>query len=59
MEDVLSRRTRALILDASGSVEVVPRQMARELNKNAAWEADQVRAYEQLALNYRVDHLSD
>ena len=62
VEDVLSRRTRALILDASGSVEAAPavaRQMARELNKNAAWEADQVRAYEQLALNYRVDHLSD
>ncbi len=62
VEDVLSRRTRALILDARASVEAAPTvasHMARELNKNAAWEADQVRAYEQLARNYMVEHLRD
>ena len=62
VEDVLSRRTRALILDASASIEAAPavaRQMARELGKDVSWEEDQARAYSQLARNYMVENLSD
>ena len=62
VEDVLSRRTRALILDASASIEAAPsvaRQMARELGKNVSWEDDQIRAYSRLARNYMVENLSD
>ena len=62
VEDVLSRRTRALILDASASLEAAPavaRLMAQELGKDVTWEGDQVRAYSALAANYTVDHLQD
>ena len=62
MEDVLSRRTRALILDAPASVEAAPtaaRLMAQELGKDVSWEDDQVRSYSALAANYTVDHLQD
>jgi glycerol-3-phosphate dehydrogenase len=62
VEDVLSRRTRALILDASASLEAAPavaRLMAQELGKDVTWEGDQVRAYSTLASNYTVDHLQD
>ena len=62
VEDVLSRRTRALILDAPASVEAAPtaaRLMAQELGKDVSWEDDQVRSYSALAANYTVDHLQD
>ncbi len=62
VEDVLSRRTRALILDASASVEAAPavaRVMAQELGKDVCWKDDQVRSYSRLARKYTVDHLQD
>lgn len=55
VEDVLSRRTRALLLDAKASIEAAPgtaQLMARELGKSAAWEAEQISRYTELAKGY-------
>jgi len=58
VEDFLARRTRALLLDAKASVEMVPevaRLMAMELNKDAKWHKNQVEAYREVAQNYILD----
>ena len=55
VEDVLSRRTRALLLDAAESVKIskeVAQIMAAELNKNGEWIDDQVNKYKKLAAQY-------
>ena len=55
VEDVLSRRTRALLLDARASLEAAPtvaRLIASELGREEAWEEGQVTAYENLARGY-------
>ncbi len=55
VEDVLARRTRALILDAKASMEVAPKVakiMAKELSKDKTWEKEQVKIYLTLARNY-------
>ncbi|NNK64500.1 MAG: FAD-dependent oxidoreductase, partial [Gemmatimonadetes bacterium] len=55
VEDVLSRRTRSLLLDAAASVEVaeaVARRMADELGRTDDWVAAQVEEYGQLAAGY-------
>lgn len=55
VEDVLSRRTRILLLDANLSIKlasVVAKLMARELNKDEAWEKQQVMQFTELAKNY-------
>ncbi len=55
VEDVLSRRTRALLLGARASIDAAPaaaRLMARELGRDEAWEARMVRDYRELALRY-------
>jgi glycerol-3-phosphate dehydrogenase len=55
VEDVLARRTRALILDAKASMEVAPKVttiMAKELSKDKTWEREQVKNYFTLARNY-------
>jgi glycerol-3-phosphate dehydrogenase len=55
VEDVLARRTRALLLDARASIaaaEPVAKLLARELNRDAAWAQNQVRAYSGLAQHY-------
>ncbi len=55
VEDVLSRRTRALLLDARASAEAAPRVarlMAAELGRDAEWERGQVAAYRALAEGY-------
>jgi glycerol-3-phosphate dehydrogenase len=52
VEDVLSRRTRALLLDATAAAEAAPEVaalMARELGRDAAWESAQVVAFRELA----------
>ena len=49
VEDVLDRRTRALVLDARAALEAAPRVarlLACELGRDAAWEAAQVKAFE-------------
>jgi glycerol-3-phosphate dehydrogenase len=58
LDDVLSRRTRALLLNARASVEVAPRVarlMAQELGKDSTWEKQQVTEYTELAKRYIVE----
>lgn len=55
VEDVLSRRTRALLLDAKASVEMAPevaRLLAQEHGYDKAWEEAQVSEYKELAKTY-------
>jgi glycerol-3-phosphate dehydrogenase len=64
VEDVLARRTRALLLDARASIEAAPRVadlLARELGRDAAWRDRQVADYAALAKDYlprRIDEHS-
>jgi glycerol-3-phosphate dehydrogenase len=58
VEDVLSRRTRALFLDARASREAAPRVaeiMAQELGRDEAWRVDQIKAFQTLAQRYLPD----
>ena len=55
VEDVLARRTRALLLDTRASIEAAPRVaeiLAAELGKDAQWQKEEVTRYEQLAKGY-------
>jgi glycerol-3-phosphate dehydrogenase len=55
VEDVLSRRTRALLLDARESIrmaEPVATIMAKLLNKDEQWICEQVSSYTKLAERY-------
>ena len=55
VEDVLARRTRALFLDARAALAMAPRVaelLAAELGRDAAWQAEQVRAFEAVARAY-------
>jgi glycerol-3-phosphate dehydrogenase len=55
VEDVLARRTRALLLDAKASIEAAPcvaRLLARELGRDPDWVQAQVSAYTALACGY-------
>jgi glycerol-3-phosphate dehydrogenase len=57
LADVLSRRTRALLLDARASLEAAPavaRLMAAELGRDEAWQRAQLQAYRQLAGDYLI-----
>lgn len=52
VEDVLARRTRALLLDARAAAEAAPAVatlLAAELGRDAAWEAAEVTAFRELA----------
>lgn len=55
VEDLLSRRTRALLLDARAAQRAAPavaRLMARELERDDAWIAQQVEAFDALATRF-------
>ena len=55
VEDVLARRTRALVLNARASIEAAPlvaSLLAGELGRDDAWQQSQVVAYTRLALGY-------
>ena len=55
VEDVLSRRTRALFLDARAALAAAPetaRLMASALGRNEEWQQQQVKAFQQVAQNY-------
>ncbi|MBE0504333.1 MAG: glycerol-3-phosphate dehydrogenase/oxidase [Desulfuromonadales bacterium] len=55
VEDLLSRRTRALILDARAAIAVAPAVaalLATELDKDATWQAAQIAAFTTLAQGY-------
>ncbi|HEY0867262.1 MAG TPA: glycerol-3-phosphate dehydrogenase/oxidase [Fimbriimonas sp.] len=52
VEDVLSRRTRALVLDARASLEAAPAVaeiLGDELGRDRAWKEDQLRGYREIA----------
>lgn len=58
VEDVLARRTRALLLDAeaAGSVaEDVAKIMADELGRDGDWISKQVTAFQELAAGYQIN----
>ena len=55
VEDFLSRRTRALLLDAKASIDMahyVANTLARELNHNDSWAEQQINHYIKLAKQY-------
>lgn len=55
VEDVLARRTRALLLDARAAAECAPAVaglMAAELGRDPRWQKDQVLAFRALAEGY-------
>jgi glycerol-3-phosphate dehydrogenase len=55
IEDVLARRTRALFLNARAAVEIAPRVaelMGAELQRDQAWQAEQVRAFTETARGF-------
>lgn len=55
VEDALSRRTRALLLDAQAALEcsgTVAALLARELGKDQQWQEQQVAEFSKLAENY-------
>jgi glycerol-3-phosphate dehydrogenase len=57
VEDALARRTRALFLNADAAVAMAPavaRLLAGELGKDEAWIAAQVKAFRELAEQYKV-----
>lgn len=55
VEDFLSRRVRALLLDARASIEMAPqvaKLMAKELNRDDAWITAQIEIYQKQAKGY-------
>ena len=55
VEDVLARRTRALLLNARAAIEAAPavaRLLAGELGRDAAWEQAQIASFTALARGY-------
>lgn len=55
VEDVLSRRTRALLLDAKESIRICPevaRLMAEAMGKDEAWIENEITQYTKLAQQY-------
>ena len=55
VEDFLSRRTRALLLDAKAAIEsasLVAEIMAREKNKNENWIKNEIDSFNSIAKNY-------
>lgn len=57
VEDVLARRTRALFLNARVAAELAPQVaeiIAKEQNRDAAWQRAQVKAFTELARGYQL-----
>jgi glycerol-3-phosphate dehydrogenase len=55
VDDVLSRRTRALYLNAAAAVDMAPtvaRLLAAELDHSAAWQQQQVDAFKRVAAGF-------
>jgi glycerol-3-phosphate dehydrogenase len=58
VDDVLARRTRCLLFNARASMACAPdvaRLLARELGRDAAWQAEQVDVFRNLAEGYVLD----
>jgi glycerol-3-phosphate dehydrogenase len=57
VEDVLARRTRALLLDSSAAAKAAPRVaeiLAKELHRDASWQMKQVEDFCTLAKIYQL-----
>ena len=57
VEDVLARRTRALFLNARAAMAMAPetaRLLARELGRDAGWQAQQIEEFRALGEGYLV-----
>lgn len=55
VDDVLARRTRALLLDARAAIAAAPivaELLAQELDRDEAWQTVQVSAFQKLAAGY-------
>jgi glycerol-3-phosphate dehydrogenase len=55
VEDALSRRTRALLLDAQAAIDCAPlvaRLLAEELGRDKPWQDREVEAFRAIAANY-------
>ncbi len=55
VDDALSRRTRALLLDAKAALEAAPAVaslMAQLMGRDTKWETEQLAAFKKIALNY-------
>ncbi len=60
VEDVLSRRTRCLLLNAQASIDIAPdvaALMAEEKGYDADWEAKQVENFTEVAEGYLLSHI--
>jgi glycerol-3-phosphate dehydrogenase len=58
VEDVLARRTRALVLDARAAMEAAPevaKLVAKELGRGGRWARGQALAFQELAAAYVLD----
>jgi len=61
VQDVLARRTRALLLDTRASIEAAPgvaALLAPTLGRDAAWQAGEVAAFTAFARGYLADEAS-
>ena len=57
LDDVLARRTRALFLNVNAALECAPQVaslMAKELGRDAGWEAEQVRVFREVAGHFEI-----
>lgn len=55
VEDVLARRVRTLFLDATATLEIIPKvanMVAKELNKDYLWEQQQIKEFTTIAKQY-------
>jgi glycerol-3-phosphate dehydrogenase len=55
VDDVLARRTRALLLNAKAAIELAPQvagMLARELKRDAAWQQQQITEFTAMAAQY-------
>ena len=58
VDDVLARRTRALLLDARASIDAAPTvagMMASVIGLDAAWQEKQVKIYTEMARGYLIE----
>jgi len=57
VDDVLSRRTRSILLNARAALEIAPRiatLLAAELNRNKGWEEKQILQFSEIANGYII-----
>ena len=57
VEDILSRRTRSLLLNAKATIEATPKVaeiMMQKLGKSEEWKNDQIKTFTETAQKYLV-----